>query len=183
MKLFTKIYLLLIITTFCVVISSAQPPPPPAPAKPTKIIGKAKIYEFKTKTSAESVFLNRNDKQTIRATFEIPAEQAGEKPKGIQFIYSSFSDNGFKYKYNRKVAIILDGGKPVQGEAKLIMASCNPKKETECYEVLVTPSLPYADFEAMLKAKDVKIQFGETAFELTAEEKDGLRDLQKTLEK
>lgn len=185
MKLFTKIFLLLIFSFSCVAIASAQPPPPPppAPAKPTKFIGKAKIYEFKTKTTAESVFLNRNDKQIIRATFEVPSDQSGAKPKGIQFFYQSFSDNGFKYKDNRKVVILLDNKGTTQSEAKLIMASCNPKKEKECYEVLISPMLPFADFKAMLKAKNVKIQFGETVFELTSEEKDGLRDLQRTLDK
>ncbi len=183
MKFFTKTLLLLIFTFSCVAIASAQPPPPPAPAKPTKVIGKAKIYEFKTRTSAESVFLNRNDKQIIRVTYEVPADQAGEKPKGVQMIFQSFSDNGFKYKDNRKVAVILNDKGVTQSEAKLVMASCSPKKENECYEVLITPSLPFADFEAMLKAKNVKIKFGETVFELTAEEKDGLRDLQRTLNK
>ena len=182
MKLFTKTFLLLIFTFSCVALASAQPPPPP-PAKPTKIIGKAKIYEFKTKKSADSIFLNRNGKQIIRATYEIPTDQAGEKPKGVQMIFESFSDNGFKYKDNRKVTVILNDKSATQGEVKLLMASCNPKKETECYEVLITPLLPFADFEAMLKAEKVKIQFGETVFELTAEEKDGLRDLQRTLDK
>jgi len=181
MNLFTKLFLILVITSFSVIIALAQSPPP-APAKPTKVIGKANIYEFKTKTTAESVFLNRNGKQTIRATFEVPAEQAGEKPKSFQLFHQSVSDNGFKYKDNRKVAIILDDGRVVQSEAKLVMASCSPKRE-KCYEVLITPLLPFADFEAMLKAKDVKIQFGETVFELTAEEKTGLRDLQRTLDK
>ena len=183
MKLFTKTILLLTFTFSCVALASAQPPPPPVPAKPTKIIGKAKFYEFKTKTSAESVFLNRNDKQTIRIIYDIPADQTDEKPKGVQMIFQSFSDNGFKYKDNRKVAIILNDKGLAQSEAKLVMASCNPKKEKECYEILVTPLLPFADFEAMLKAEKVKIQFGETVFELTPEEKDGLRDLQRTLEK
>ena len=183
MKLLTKNLLLLIFTFSCVAIASAQPPPPPAPAKPTKIIGKAKIYEFKTKTSADSVFLNRNGKQIITATYEISADQAGEKPKGVQMIFQSFSDNGFKYKDNRKVAIILNDKGIVQGETKLVMASCNPKKEMECYEVLFTPLLPFADFEAMLKAEKVKIKFGDTVFELTPEEKVGLQDLQRTLDK
>jgi hypothetical protein len=181
MKLFIKLFLLLVVTSFNVAIASAQSPP--APPKPTKIIGKAKIYEYKTRTMVKSDFLNRNDKQKIRASFEVPSDQAGAKPKGVEFYYQSFSDNGFKYKDNRKVAIILDNKGRAQSEAKLIMASCNPKKEKECYEVLISPQLPFADFEAMLKAKDVKIQFGKTVFELTPEEKDGLRDLQRTLDK
>ena len=183
MKLFTKIFLLLIFTFSCVAIASAQSPP--APVIPTKIIGKARIYEFKTKTTAESFFLKRNNiQQLIRATFEVPSDQAGAKPKGFQFFYQSWSDNGFKYKDNRKVAIILDNKGIAQSEAKLITAFCNNRKEEKkCYEVLISPLLPFADFEAMLKAKDVKIQFGKTVFELTPEEKDGLRDLQRTLDK
>ncbi|HEV2800907.1 MAG TPA: hypothetical protein VGW12_10445 [Pyrinomonadaceae bacterium] len=182
MKLFIKLFLLLVVTSFSVAIVSAQSPP--APVIPTKVIGKARIYEFKTKTKVESVFLKRNNIQIIRATFEVPSDQAGAKPKGFQFFYQSWSDNGFKYKDNRQVAIILDKKGTAQGEAKLITASCfNPRKEKECYEVLISPLLPFADFEAMLKAKDVKIQFGKTVFELTPEEKDGLRDLQRTLDK
>jgi hypothetical protein len=119
----------------------------------------------------------------IRATFEIPSDQAGAKPKGFQFFYQSWSDNGFKYKDNRKVAIILDKKGTAQSKAKLITAFCNKREEKECYEALISPLLPFADFEAMLKAKDVKIQFGKTVFELTPEEKDGLRDLQRTLNK
>ena len=184
MKLFIKLFLLLVITSFSVAIASAQSPPePPAPPKPTKIIGKAKIYEFKTTTTVESVFLNRNDKQTIRAKFEVPSDRAGAKPNGVEFFYKSFSDNGFKYKDNRKVAIIIDNKGTAQSEAKLIIAYCNPRKEKECSEFLMSPPLPYTDFEAMLKAKVVKIQFGKTVFELTPEEKEGLRDLQRTLDK
>ena len=86
-------------------------------------------------------------------------------------------------KDNRKVAIILDNKGTAQSEAKLITAFCNKRKEKECYEALISPLLPFADFEAMLKAKVVKIQFGKTVFELTPEEKDGLQDLQRTLDK
>lgn len=181
MKLFIKLFLLLVITSFSVAIVSAQSPP--APAIPTKVIGKAMIYESKTKTRIESVFLKRNNIQIIRATFEVPSDQADAKPKAFQFFYQSWSDSGFKYKDNRKVAIILDKKGTAQGEAKLITAFCNRREEKECYEALMSPPLPYADFEAMLKAKDVKIQFGKTVFELTLEEKDGLQDLQRTLNK
>src|SRR4028118_1413998 len=107
MKFSAKTPLLLIIILACVIIASAQMPPPP-PGPKTKVIGKAKIYEFKTKTKAESVFLNRNDKQRIHATFEVPAEQAGAKPKGVLFFYRSFSDNGFKHKEDDKFAIFLN---------------------------------------------------------------------------
>lgn len=69
----------------------------------------------------------------------------------------------------------------MKGEAKVVMASCNPKQEAECYEILFSPPMPYADFENLLKAKKVKINFGETVFELTAEEVDGLKDLQRAL--
>ena len=184
MKPIIPILLLLIFTFTCVAPLSAQgPPPPPPAAKPTKIIGKAKIYEFKTGKSAESVFLNRNDKQIIRATYDIPADQASGKPNGIRMIYQSFSENGLKYKDNRKVTIMLNDKVVAQIEAKLVMDSCNPKKATECYEVLMTPLLPLADCETILKAEKVKIQFGDTVFELTPEEKAGLLDLQRTLEK
>jgi hypothetical protein len=87
MKLFIKLFLVLVITSFSVAIVSAQSPP--APAIPTKVIGKARIYESKTKTKVESVFLNRNNIQIIRATFEVPSDQAGAKPKGFQFFYQS----------------------------------------------------------------------------------------------
>ncbi|HEX8197505.1 MAG TPA: hypothetical protein VF571_15025 [Pyrinomonadaceae bacterium] len=186
MKLFTKTLLLLIFTFYCAALLSAQtppPPPPPAPAKPTKIIGKAKIYEFKTKKSAESIFLNRNDKQIIRATYDLPNDQAAVEPNGVQMIFQSFSDNGFKYKDNHKVSIILDGVDSAQAETKIMMASCNPKKVTECYELLMTPMLPYVGFEAILKAKKIQLKFGETVFDLTQEEIEGLRDLQRTLDK
>jgi hypothetical protein len=97
--------------------------------------------------------------------------------------YHSISENGFKHEDNHKVAIVLDDKDIIESEAKVVMASCNAKKENEYNEVILSQPIAFADFEAMLKAKDVKIQFGETVFELTAEEKDGLRDLQRTLDK
>ena len=182
MKLFIKLLLFSVITFFSAAIVSAQSPP--APAIPTKVIGRARIYEFNTKTTAESVFLKRNNtQQIIRATFEVLPDKADAKPKGFQFFYQSWSDSGFKYKDNRKVAIILDNKGTAQSEAKFITAFCNKRKEKQCYEALVSPLLPFADFEAILKAKDVKIQFGKTVFELTPEEKDGIRYLQRTLDK
>ena len=164
---------------------STEPPPPPPlpPSEPTKVIGKAEIYESETKTTASSLFLSRNDKQSIRARFEVPIEQAGEKPKSVQMFYHSFSDNGFKHEDNHKVAIVLDDKDTIESEANLVMAACSPKKENEYNEVILSQPIAFADFEAMLKAKKVKIQFGETVFELTAEEIDGLRDLQRTLDK
>ena len=139
MKLFIKLFLIMVITSFSVAIASAQSPPqPPAPPKPTKIIGKAEIYESKPITTVVSVFLNRNNKQTIRAKFEVPSDRAGAKPNGIEFFYQSLSDNGYKYKDNRKVAFIIDNKSKAQGEARLI-ASCNLKKEKECYEFLTPP--------------------------------------------
>ncbi len=164
---------------------STEPPPPPPlpPSEPTKVIGKAEIYESETKTTASSLFLSRNDKQSIRARFEVPIEQAGEKPKSVQMFYHSFSENGFKYEDNHKVAIVLDDKDIIESEAKVAMAVDNAKKENEFIEVILSQPIAFAAFEAMLKAKDVKIQFGDTVFELTAEEKDGLRDLQRTLDK
>ncbi len=85
MKLFIKLFLLLVITSFSVAVASAQSPP--APPKPMKIIGKAKIYESKNTTTVESVFLNRNDKQTIRAKFEVQSDRPGAKPKGIELFF------------------------------------------------------------------------------------------------
>ncbi len=181
MKL-TKIILLLTFTFSCVALTSAQLPPlPPEAGKPTKIIGKANIYEFKTGTLAESVFLNRNGKQIISAAYWLPADQTGEKPKSVQMAFQSFSDNGLKYKNNPKLVITLNDKGATRKKTRIVMASCNEKNE--CHEVLAMPLFPFTDFEAMLKAKKVKIQFGDTVFELTPEEKDGLRDLQRTLEK
>jgi hypothetical protein len=165
-------------------IFSTEPPPlPPLPSKPTKVIGKAEIYKTEAKTMASCLFLNRHDKQSVRARFEVPIEKTGEKPESVQMFYHSFSDNGFKYKDNHKFAIVLDDKDTIKSEANLVMSAYNPKKENEYNEVILSQPIAFADFEAMLKAKDVKIQFGKTVFELTPEEKDGLRDLQRTLDK
>jgi hypothetical protein len=164
---------------------STEPPPPPPlpPSEPTKVIGKAEIYESETKTMVSSLFLNRNDRQSIRARFEVPREQAGENPHSVQMFYHSFSENGFKYEDNHKAAIVLDDKDTIESQANLVMASNNATQENQYNEVILSQPIAFADFEAILKAKDVKIQFGETVFELTPEEKDGLRDLQRTLDK
>lgn len=187
MRLFTRTFLLPIIAFSCAALVPAQvlppPPPPPPPATPSRVVGKAKVYEFKAKTTAESVFLDRHGNQIIRATFDVPADRAGKKPEGVQFLYQSLSYQGFKYTDNHQVVITLNNKKTIRNEAKIIMASCHPVRFTECYEILATPLLPFSDFKAMVKAKKVKIQFGETVLELTAEEIEGLRDLKRTLDK
>lgn len=156
---------------------AAQSPPAPEPA--TKVVGKAIIYESKTRTKVESVFLNRDTVHIMRVTYELPPGQAGAKPKGFQLFFQSVSDKGYKYKDDRKVAIILDKKRRARGEATIVRASCVRKDERECFETLLSPMLPFEDLGAMLKAKDVKIQFGQTVLKLTPEEKDGLRDLER----
>jgi len=185
MKLLLKLSIIFAFIFGCITVISAQgppPPPPPPPAKPTKTIGKADIFEFKNKKTASATFLNRKSKEIMRMTYEVSVDKVGGKPDGMTLIFQSFSDNGYKYKNNRKVYVIINDKSELRGEAQMVMASCSPKKEMECYEVLFSPLLPFSDFEAILKNDNVKIQFGETVFEITAEEKEGLKDLQKTLE-
>lgn len=107
MKSYSKISLFLIAFCSFISISLAQPPPPPPPppAIPTKTVGKARIYESKKQTTAETIFLRRNEKINIRATCEIASDRKGEKPKEIQLIYQSFSTSGLKYKNNRTTSI------------------------------------------------------------------------------
>jgi len=190
-KLLTSSFLIFLITSFCLTIVAAQtPPPPPAKplpppkqAKPARIVGKAKVFEFKTATSYSSVFLNRDGKQIITATFKVSNERTGEDPESMWFIYRSFSGNGYKYKDNRRITIVIDDERSAQTEARIILASCSRKIATQCYEVLSTPLLSFQFLAAMLDGNVVEIEIGDTVFELSKEELEGLKDLQRALKK
>lgn len=178
MTLLTRSLLIALMVSSGATTCAAQVPPPPPPVAPTKTVGKARVYRSGNVTAAKSGFFRR-EKFSMSAVYEVAD---GQRPAAIRIFFQSFS-RGLRYKDNRQLIITSDGKSTLKSEAESKMSSCDPKGSGECYELLLSPPLPYADFLRILKSKKVSVTLGADTWDLTPEEMEGLRDLDRSVER
>lgn len=158
-------------------------PPPPAMSLPIiKQVGKAQaMYNERTdKAIAQTVPLRaagdgRNG-ISLRAEFEVVGKKI-QKPTTVKLtLYSTAADRA--YADNRAVNILLDGQSALSDTAQFESGNTNG----QVFLISVVQQISYDLFLKMLSAQKVEIKIGPTAFNLTENHLEALRDLKKLAE-
>jgi hypothetical protein len=193
MKVLSPALMAAISITLCVVGARAQEQSAAA-VKPDRTVGAAEVYYLKDKNRSRAqviIYLSGDPNDTsgtrdamrMDVIFELEGLTV-VKPGSVFIALSSYSPAGPKYQKERDLTIHTRDMKGFTTTTfRTRMLSSSRRASGGAVEVFVSSAIPYSRFLEILSALDTTVLIGENQFELTKEDVQALKDLNRTIEK
>lgn len=164
------------------------PPPPPAPAKPVRVVGKAKVYYFKNSDTSEvqtdqPIYEERKDGKLdslgLKARFKVVGQKVTTPDRVTMDFMTQTYEPKFATPEGRLLTIYVDGQRLGSSEMGVVKSI---KWGGGNYTEWIAAAFDFDTFKKIAGASKVTMQLGTIKIELKDSELDGLRDMLKTIE-